>query len=365
MAIKLLKQNLEYFRHSNNIIKAEELDNRVNDIVNYLNNEIIFNLNNLNDYIIVGSLLQNDINSILKSKSDVGYYWKKIDNNDFLDNSINVLKLNYKTVTGSIFRSDSTGNIELISNQNTEVNTIVCYYNDIRFDKITNQQISSLTKITGNKIKYNSINADNLTNITPTISNNIIIGNYFKEKVITVNKIVNNSLKLESFTNNSKNWLRNCIWKEIIPESFVNLDSSGNTNIIKLTWDKDFVLNKAFNIDFPLGQYKNTNLKNGISYDISITKFDKFYVKNIIQYYCNEAKITDLSLTDPKGKKVGAEKRYILSPNNFKPNSINPNRLICWFHRQNNEKCHNINKILAPNSITINNLSVAIKAKIG
>lgn len=365
MAIKLLKQNLEYFRHSNNIIKAEELDNRVNDIVNYLNNEIIFNLNNLNDYIIVGSLLQNDINSILKSKSDIGYYWKKIDNNDFLDNSINVLKLNYKTVTGSIFRSDSTGNIELISNQNTGINTIVCYGNDIKFDKITNDYIDSSTKITGSKIKYNSINADNLINIIPTISNNIIIGSYFKEKAITLNKIADNSLKTSSFIGDSQSLLRNYIWKEIIPENFINLDSSGNYNIIRNLWSKDFVINKAFNIDFPLGKYKNTNLKNGISYDISITKFDKFYVKNIIQYYCNEAKITDLSLTDPKGKKVGAEKRYILSPNNFKPNSINPNRLICWFHRQNNEKCHNINKILAPNSITINNLTPAIKAKIG
>jgi hypothetical protein len=365
MAIKLLKQNLEYFRHSNNIIKAEELDNRVNDIVNYLNNEIIFNLNNLNDYIIVGSLLQNDINSILKSKSDVGYYWKKIDNNDFLDNSINLLKLNYKTVTGSIFRSDSTGNIELLSNQNTGINTIVCYYNDIRFDKINNQQISNLTKITGSKIKYNSINADNLINITPTISNNIIIGSYFKDQSITLNKIADNSLKLISFTNDSKNLLRNCIWKEIIPINFINLNSTGNRDVIPKIWSKDFLINKAFNIDFPLGQYKNTNLKNGINYNIPITKFDKFYVKNIIQYYCNKAKITDLSLTDPKGKKVGAEKRYVLSTTNIKPNSINPNRLFCWFTRVNSEKCYNINNIIVPNTIEISKLTPAIIAKIG
>lgn len=365
MTIKLLKQNLEYFRYPNNKIKSGEIDTRFNEVVNYLNNEIIFNLNNINDNIIAGSTIQDEINSILKSKSDVGYYWKKIDNDDFLDNSIDINKINYKTVTGSIFRSDSNGNIDLINNQNTGINTIVCYGNTIKFDKITSDYIDSSTKISGSKIKYNSINASNLINIKPTISNNIIVGNYFKEKVITTAKIADNSLKISSFVKDTQNLLRNYIWNKIIPENFINLDSKGNYNLIRNLWSKDFVINRAFNIDFPLGKYKNTSLKNDISYDISITKFDKFYVKNIIQYYCNEAKITDLSLTDPKGKKVGAEKRYILSPNNFKPNSINPNRLICWFHRQNNEKCHNINKILAPNSITINNLSAAIKAKIG
>jgi predicted transcriptional regulator len=77
MPIKLLKQNLEYFKYSNNIIKSVEIDTRFNDIVNYLNDEIIHKLNNLNDNIIVGSLLQTDINSILKSKKDAGYIWKK------------------------------------------------------------------------------------------------------------------------------------------------------------------------------------------------------------------------------------------------------------------------------------------------
>lgn len=365
MTIKLLKQNLEYFRYPNNKIKSGEIDTRFNEVVNYLNNEIIFNLNNINVNIIAGSTIQDDINSILKSKSDAGYYWKKIDNDDFLDNSIDINKINYKTVTGSIFRSDINGNIDLINNQNTGINTIVCYGNSIKFDKITSDYIDSSTKITGSKIKYNSINADNLTNITPTISNNIIIGNYFKEKVITVNKIVDNSLKFESFTNDSKNWLRNCIWKEIIPKNFINLDSSGNSNIISRIWNKDFVINKAFNIDFPLGKYRNTNLKKGIKYDIPITKFDKFYVKNIIQYYCNNAKITDLSLTDPKGKKVGAEKRYVLSTTNIKPNSINPNRLFCWFTRDNSEKCYNINNIIVPNTIEISKLTPAIITKIG
>lgn len=365
MTIKLLKQNLEYFRYPNNKIKSSEIDTRFNDVVKYLNNEIIFNLNNINDNIIAGSIIQDDINSILKSKSDAGYYWKKIDNDDFLDNSININKLNYKTVTGSIFRSDSNGNIELITNQNIGINTIVCYYNDIRFDKITNQQISSITKITGNKIKYNSINANNLINIIPTISNNIIIGNYFKEKVITVNKIVDNSLKLESFTSDSYNKLRNCIWKEIIPINFIDLNSTGNRDVILKIWSKDFLINNAFNIDFPLGKYRNTNLKKGINYDIPITKFDKFYVKNIIQYYCNKAKITDLSLTDPKGKKVGAEKRYVLSTTNIKPNSINPNRLFCWFTRDNSEKCYNINNIIVPNTIEISKLTPAIVSKIG
>ena len=37
MAIKLLKQNLEYFKYTNNIIKSSEIDDRFNDIVNYLN----------------------------------------------------------------------------------------------------------------------------------------------------------------------------------------------------------------------------------------------------------------------------------------------------------------------------------------
>ena len=151
----------------------------------------------------------------------------------------------------------------------------------------------------------------------------------------------------------------NYIWSWIIPKNFINLNNVGNRNNIVNRWDRNFLLDKAFNYQLPVGQYKGT------PYTIPLTKFSNFYVKNIIKYYTNVAKITDLSLTDPNGKKVGAEKRYILSPNNFKPNSINPNRLVCWFHRQNNEKCHNINNIIALNTLTIDHFTPTIKTKIG
>lgn len=359
MAIKLLKQNLEYFKYTNNIIKSSEIDNRFNDIINYLNDEIIFKLNNLNNNIIVGSLEQDSINSILKSKSDVGYLWKKINNDDFNINVIDIKKLNYKIINNSIFRANYNGDVQLVQNQNMLSNTIVCNNQGVKFDRLDSNYIDPLTKITGNKIKYNSITADNLKNIIPTISNNLIIGTNFKQRVITTEKIINNSISLNSFNIESQNLLMNYIWSWIIPKNFINLNNVGNRNNIANMWDRNFLLYKAFNYQLPVGQYKGT------PYTIPLTKFTNFYVKNIIKYYTNAAKITDLSLTDPNGKKVGAEKRYILSPNNFKPNSINPNRLVCWFHRQNNEKCHNINNIIALNTLTIDHFTPTIKTKIG
>ena len=359
MAIKILNQNLEYFKYPNNIIKAGEIDNRFNDIVNYLNDEIIFKLNNVNYNIITGSITQEDINSILKSKVDAGYIWKKINNDDFGINVIDIKKLNYKNTGNSIFRASYNGDVQLIQNQNMAFNTIVCDSNGVRFDKLTNAYIDPLTKITGNKIQYNSITADNLKNIIPTISNNIIIGSYFKQRVITTEKIINDSVSLNSFNLEAQQLLMKYIWGDIIPKNFINLNNVGNVANIKNRWDRNFLQNVAFAYKLPVGQDKR------IPYKIPLSKFSNFYVKNIIKYYTNSAKITDLSLTDPNGKKVGAEKRYVLSPNNFKSNSINPNRLVCWFHRLNNTNCYNINGILAPNTLTIEHFTPAIKNKIG
>lgn len=359
MAIKPLVQNLEYLKYPNNIIKASEIDNRFNDIVNYLNNEIIFKLNNVNDNIITGSIIQDNINSILKSKPDVGYLWKKINNDDFAINTIDIKKLNYKTIANSIFRASYNGDIQLVQNQNLSINTIVCDNSGVRFDRLNTNYIDPLTKITGDKIQFNTISSYNLTNIIPTISNNLIIGTHFKQRVITTEKIINDSISLNSFNNETQQLLMNYIWGWIIPKNFINLNNIGNRVNIVNRWDRNFLLYKAFNYQLPIAQYKRT------PYTIPLSKFTNFYVKNIIKYYTNGADITDLSLTDPNGKKVGAEKRYVLSPNNFKPNSINPNRLVCWFHRQNNEKCHNINNILALNTLTIDHFTPAIKAKIG
>jgi hypothetical protein len=360
MPIKLLNQNLEYFKYPNNVIKSVEIDTRFNDIVNYLNDEIIYKLNNLNDNIIVGSLLQTDINSILKSKRDAGYIWKKIDNDDFTDNSISIKKLNYKNIINSVFRASYNGDVQQIKNQNMANYTIICTANGVMFDRISNNFIDGVTKITGNKITFNTIGSYNLSNITPSLLDNTIISDYIKDRAISTSKIADNSLALNSFDVNSSQLLMKYIWRYIIPKNFINLNNVGNRNNIVNRWDRIFLNNYAFNYILPVGQYKGT------PYTIPITKFNNFYVKNIIKYYSNSSGITDLSLTDPSGKKVGAEKRYILSPNVFKPNSINSNRLVCWFNRNNDvNKCHNINNILAKNTITIDHLSPAIRAKLG
>lgn len=352
MPIKLLKQNLEYFKYTNNIIKSVEIDNRFNDIVNYLNDEIIYKLNNLNNNIILGSLLQNDINSILKSKNDVGYIWKKINNDDFTDRSINIKKLNYKTTNNSIFIADDSGNIQLLKNQNIKDYTIICTNNKIGFDRIKVEHINSTSYISGDKISYNTIDSYNLENIKNTLFDSIIIGDFIKNKSILSNHIINGSVDRSCFNNETNNLLYYRIWSSIIPKQYVNLNSTGNKVIIN-SWNRD-LLARLFGYKIPFSQFK-----------IPVTKFSKFYVKNIVKYYSNYTRITDLSLTDPSGKKVGAEKRYYMSQNSFKPNSISANRLICWFNKQNNDdKCYNINDILAADTVTIDKLTPAIRAKI-
>lgn len=352
MPIKLLKQNLEYFKYTNNIIKSVEIDNRFNDIVNYLNNEIIYKLNNLNKDIIVGSLLQTDINSILKSNNDVGYKWKKIDNDDFADKSINIKKLNYKVINNSIFIADDYGNIKLLKNQNMKDNTIVCINNKINFDRIKVEHMLSTSYISGDKISYNTIDSYNLANIKNTLFDSIIVGKFIKNKSILSKHIKNGSIDQTCFNNETINLLYYKIWSSIIPKQYINLNSTGNKNIIN-SWDRN-LLSRLFGYSIPFSKFK-----------IPITKFSKFYIKNIIKLYTNEARETDLSLTDPNGKKVGAEKIYYFSQTSFKPDSLNANRLICWFNKQNNDdKCYNINDILAEDTITINKLTPAIQAKI-
>ena len=321
MTIKLLKQNLEYFRYANNKIKSDEIDNRFNDIVNYLNSEIIFKLNNINDNLIVGSSIQADINCILKSKTDVGYYWKKIDNDDFADNSININKISHKNTKNSIFASNSSGEIVQIPCNNLNLYTILCDDVGIKFNRISNNYIDSLTKITGDKIQDNTITAYNLSNIISTIGINTIDGRYFVDRAITTSKIKDGSIKLDRFDAIATEYLQKYIWSSIIPKGFIDLNSTKNIAYITTIWNRDLI-KRMLSSQFPAGR------KLDKPYIIPTTKFINFRIKNIIKYYSTSANITDLSLTTPNGKKVGAEKRYILSPNLFKPNSINPNRLV-------------------------------------
>lgn len=358
MVINPLQQNLEYFKHDGNIIKSSEIDARFNDIVNYLNNEIIFKLNSILDENIVGSTIQSNVSSILKSNSSGGYIWKKIDNDDFINNSIDIRKLNYNTLNQSIFSGVPSWGITLVQNQDTLNNILVCTNESVTFDKINSKYIDSSTKITSDKIQYNSITSNNLREIKPTIAAESIIGEHFKQRVITTEKIIDNSITLESFNKETQNLLNNYIWGSIIPINFVDLNINANRTNIVNNWDRDFLMNKAFNYNLPVGENAEK------SYQIPLSKFNKFYVKNIIKYYTNGAKITDLSLTDPNGNKVGAEKRYYLSPNNFKKKSINPNRLVCWYHTKDNNYCHNINDIIANDTLTIDNFTSNIQAKI-
>lgn len=357
MAIKLLKQNLEYFRYPNNKIKVGEIDNRFNDIVHYLNDEIIFKLNNINDNIIIGSTIQIDINSILKSKNEDGYYWKKIDNNDFIDNSIPINKVNHKSIKNSIFISNSDGELLQLPCNNLSSYTIICDNNGIKFNRISNNYIDPLTKITGDKIQDNTITAYNLSNIISTIGINTIDGRYFADRAIKTSNIQNNSIKLDRFDENAKEHLQKYIWAAIIPKGFIDLNSSKNIDYIKTIWNRD-LLKRMLSAQSPAGR------KLDKPYIIPTNKFVNFRVKNIIKYYSTSANITDLSLTTPSGKKVGAEKRYILTPNLFKPNSINPNRLVYWYAKGNYKHAHNINNIIAIKSITIDHLTAAIAAKV-
>jgi len=362
MSVKLLTQNLEYFKYSNNIIKSVEIDNRFNDIVNYLNDEIIYRINNLNDNIILGSLLQNDINSILKSNDENGYRWKKINNADFIDYSIDIRKFNYKNITNSIFINSTKNDVMQI--QNSDMNNFTIVYSSklqkITFDKLSNEFIDPVTKITGDKIAYGSISVYNLLNIEPLLLENSVISDYIKDRAITTSKIADNSLNLRIFDSDSRRLLNYYIWNKIIPENFINLNSVGNINNIISKWDRTFLKNYAFDSELPIG----INIKK--PYTIPISKFTNFYVKNIIKYYVNGVGVTDLSLTDPAGKKVGAEKIYVLSSHLFKSNSINSNRLFCWAHKVNDaDKCYNINDILSKNTITIEHLTPAIRQKLG
>ena len=357
MVIKILNQNLEYFKYSNNIIKAGEIDNRFNDIVDYLNDEIIFKLNNINDNIIVGSTIQTDINSILKSKNEDGYYWKKIDNNDFIDNSIPINKISHKSIKNSIFVSNSNGELSQLPCNNLNLYTIICDDSGIKFNRISNNYIDPLTKITGDKIQENTINSYNLSNINSTLGINTIDGRYFVDRAITTSNIQNNSIKLDRFDDNAKEHLQKYIWSSIIPKGFIDLNSEKNIKYIKTIWDRD-LLKRMLSTQYPAGR------KLDRSYIIPTNKFANFRVKNIIKYYSTFANITDLSLITPKNVKVGAEKIYILTPNLFKTNSINPNRLVYWYAKGNYKHAHNINNIIAPKSITIDHLTTTIAAKV-
>lgn len=359
MPIKLLKQNLEYFKYPNNVIKSVEIDTRFNDIVNYLNDEIIFKLNNYNNEIIIGSTIQADINSILKSNDDT-YFWKKISNDDFVDNTINIKKINHKDIKNSFFISNNNGEIKQLSfnNRNAlDLFTILCDNMSIKLGRISKDYIDPLSKITGNKIKENVIDSYNLSEITPTIGINTIVGRYFKNNSIKTRNITDNSLKLDRFDDNAKEHLQKYIWSSIIPNGYVDLNSRLNKVYINRDWNRD-LLKRILSSNSPAGR----KLSN--PYTIPVNKLSTFRVKNIIKYYSNNTNIVDLSLTTPNGKKVCIEKRYILSSNLFKPNSINPNRLVYWYAKGNYKHAHNINTIIAPKSITIDHLTTAIANKI-
>lgn len=357
MEIKLLKLNLEYFKYQNNLIKSSEIDNRFNDLVNYLNDEILFKLNNLNERLIIGSTIQSDINCILKSKLDTGYFWKKVDDYDFTKSSIDITKLNLSNLINSILIVNNLGNIELLQNTNLEENVILAKDN-VFFDKIDNNYIDPNIKIKTEKIKTESIIPYNLTNIKLNIAENTVLGSSIADYSIVTSKIADNSISLESFNLDTQELLKKYIWETVIPKNFINLNTSPNKTIINTKWDRYFLNRTLFNYNVKIGP------SNIPSFKINISKFTGFHVKNIIKYYTSMGGITDLSVKDSKGNMKNAEKRYILSSNNFKPNSINSNRLVCWFYTQNNDKYHNINDIIEKSTLKIEHFSPAIQNKL-
>lgn len=220
MAIKEFKRRNSYFSGFKKL-RAAGVDEQFNEIVAYLNKEVIPTLNTLTAAKIPGSINPTDANKFLQNVGDYTTRWAAINNDSFADNSLSYTKL-AKVNVGSILAGNTNGAITPV-NPTTENLCLVSRAGNLPiWRKLDSSNIQDRS-ITGDSVADGTITNVNLPSylIENLIADNSITGDKFRDNAINSGKIANNTLTAEKLSPDlAVNFARG-VWSNIIPDNYL------------------------------------------------------------------------------------------------------------------------------------------------
>lgn len=356
MAINPFKRITNYFIDSSKI-KANSIDLQFNMIANYLNNTILPILNSLNEGRIIGSQNPADVNKFLQNVGDGTIKWVSIGNDVFANNSLDLSKL-IRSNPSSILSAGVDQVIKVVSP--TENNqTLVSRVNDTPiWKKLTSDNIEDRTIVARN-VQLGSINSQNLpANLLKTLLlDNWIDNDRFIDNSITTTKIADNSLTADKLSPDLAAIFPTTIWSNIMPDGFVNLNQSS----LWYSWaGMGPGLAKVCGVP-------SIPIKSANGYLVPFSKFGAFSSNNLTKFATNADLYNQKNGSGIRGDVTLKEDIYKFEPRNFKPNSINANRLQCMVMYQIEDYYpwpHN-NEVLADKAIGPEHLTPQLRTALG
>ncbi len=220
MAIKEFKRVDNYFSGFTKL-QAAGVDRQFNDIVSYLNKEVIPTLNTLASAKIPGSINPADANKFLQNVGDYTTRWAAINNDSFADNSLSLDKLS-KVNIGSVLAGDSNGSIQSV-NPLLDNQCLVSRAGNLPIWKKLNSSNIEDRSITGDSVADGTITNANLPAylIENLIADNSITGDKFRDNAINSSKIADSTLTVEKLSLDlAANFARG-VWSNIIADNYL------------------------------------------------------------------------------------------------------------------------------------------------
>ena len=188
MPISNIQRKTNYFSVKNKI-KAVEIDLQFNNIVDYINNNIILAINKLILDQFVGSDNVALRNSFLINLGDSTTKWDFLNSNNFQYNGTSLIKFE-QGPPNSILVVNNSNEYEFITPTHPNQVLISVLDNSPTFDYISNACFTDRC-IFGNHVALNSIGVGNIDDNTYSINNNSIPTIKFADNSVTVNNLEN------------------------------------------------------------------------------------------------------------------------------------------------------------------------------
>ena len=220
MALKPYNRIKNYFQKFDKI-ESIAIDKQFNEIVAYLNKEVIPTLNILASEKIPGSINPADANKFLQNVGDYTTRWAAINNDSFADNSLSLGKLS-KVNIGSVLAGGADGIIQSV-NPLSDNQCLVSRVGNLPIWKKLNSSNIEDRSITGNSVADGTITNVNLPSylIENLIADNSITGDKFRDNAINSSKIADSTLTAEKLAPDLAANITRGVWSNIIPDNYL------------------------------------------------------------------------------------------------------------------------------------------------
>ena len=223
MPISNMQRKTNYFGVKNKI-KAVEIDLQFNNIVDYINNNIISAINKLISDQFIGSDNVALRNSFLINLGNNTTKWDFLNLDNFKYNGTSLIKFE-KGLPNSILAVDNSNEYKFVSPTNDNQVLISVLNNLPTFDYISNDCFTDRC-ILGNHVALNSIGVNNIDENTCSIADNSIPTIKFADNSVTINNLENGDnvkgILINKFSAGLQAIFPTMITSNMIPDNYFN-----------------------------------------------------------------------------------------------------------------------------------------------